>query len=952
MFYKLIEKKRNEWLASSECTVRQFVSYIETKGMMRDAQIEAIKTYLFLKIACDARPLWQLFVEGRFNSYDFGQIELTEEARSVLRHNKAAAALFEYSRLTDRNGRQLAPDMEQFIKLHTEEINYERVFRDIFYGVGYTDYLFSLPMGAGKTYLMAAFMYIDLYFALNEPDNRAFAHNFMVLAPSGLKSSIVPSLKKIVDFDPSWVIPEPAASQIKRMMSFDILDERKGGDKGNAVINPNAQKITRHGLPEDDFGLVFITNAEKVILDRYDDKTTPDIGIDKSEWLKTSRANELRDIIGRIANLAVFVDEVHHVADSEIKLRRVVGLWAEKHSFCSMIGFSGTPYLPKAEEVKLAGQFAIKNTDLSNVVYHYPLIRGIGNFLKDPKVRYCDNDTLMNGSNGLRDFLDRYRDTVYPDGTRAKIAIYCGKIETLEETVSPLVFDIVSSYGMDAARTVLRYHGGNRQYPQPEGSAEAFAALDTPWSEVRVVLLVQIGKEGWDCKSLTSVVLPQKGACPTNMVLQTSCRCLRQVVKGEPETALIWLNKSNADTLNKQLKQQQNISIQEFNTKRSQKPKRIERFSRMEKIRLPRIDYYQLKISYTTETTDDGTNVADRLDSDNILRLSQTRIIHEGNMEGNIVNVYQLAPDGKEQEMSFIGWLMLIAKEGFNTTSFAVLWKYSQQLRTIYDTITHDKDGVHVLSNRYDQPRIRSLIRSAFSPRRRMVMKEETVCAEASLLDSRRLTSPITVADDRLFCPSQTEVREIMDNDTKKENVLTEEQQRQIEALKATGVDIKIDNATPDLHHSGHTFHYLPYRFDSSLEKRYFADELLSLEIFKEKNLEVYYNGDDNLTAFFVDCYKRTASGWRYIGKYYPDFLLMRRTEEGSIDRAIIIETKGEGFAAKFADRRRFMQDVFVSMNEKKFGYRRFGFLYIEDSMTENQRRIATINAIESFFKS
>ena len=78
----------------------------------------------------------------------------------------------------------------------------------------------------------------------------------------------------------------------------------------------------------------------------------------------------------------------------------------------------------------------------------------------------------------------------------------------------------------------------------------------------------------------------------------------------------------------------------------------------------------------------------------------------------------------------------------------------------------------------------------------------------------------------------------------------------------------------------------------------------------------------------------------------------MRRTEEGSIDRAIIIETKGEGFAAKFADRRRFMQDVFVSMNEKKFGYRRFGFLYIEDSMTENQRRIATINAIESFFKS
>ncbi len=43
------------------------------------------------------------------------------------------------------------------------------------------------------------------------------------------------------------------------------------------------------------------------------------------------------------------------------------------------------------------------------------------------------------------------------------------------------------------------------------------------------------------------------------MVLQTSCRCLRQVDKakvgGRPEeTALIWLNKDNADTTHHQIK--------------------------------------------------------------------------------------------------------------------------------------------------------------------------------------------------------------------------------------------------------------------------------------------------------------------------------------------------------------------------------------------------------------
>ena len=77
---------------------------------------------------------------------------------------------------------------------------------------------------------------------------------------------------------------------------------------------------------------------------------------------------------------------------------------------------------------------------------------------------------------------------------------------------------------------------------KPIRNRKEFDSLDTDFSKIRIVLLVQIGKEGWDCKSLTGVILPQKGVCPTNMVLQTSCRCLRQVVKNADETALIWLN--------------------------------------------------------------------------------------------------------------------------------------------------------------------------------------------------------------------------------------------------------------------------------------------------------------------------------------------------------------------------------------------------------------------------
>lgn len=107
------------------------------------------------------------------------------------------------------------------------------------------------------------------------------------------------------------------------------------------------------------------------------------------------------------------------------------------------------------------------------------------------------------------------------------MAIYCGQIETLEETVYPIVAEIVASYGLNPTDVILKYHEGNKQFAKPEGSETVFASLDTTLSKTRIVLLVQIGKEGWDCKSLTGVILPQKGVCPTNMVLQTSCRCLR-----------------------------------------------------------------------------------------------------------------------------------------------------------------------------------------------------------------------------------------------------------------------------------------------------------------------------------------------------------------------------------------------------------------------------------------
>ena len=946
MFYKLIERKRNEWLSSGECTIKELLQYIEQRGMMRDAQLEAIKTYLFLKIACKNQPLWRLFVDGMFNDTNIEQVELTETAREIFRTNKAAVALFQYSRLHDKKGKQLAPELEHYIKQHADGIDYEATFQKIFYGVTYTDYLFSLPMGAGKTYLMAAFIYLDLYFAQNEPDNPALAHNFMVMAPSGLKSSIVPSLKHIKEFDPSWIIPEPSATELRRLIKFEILDEQKTANKSNRIKNPNAQKINNHQPFEDLKGLVAITNAEKVILDRLSNNQDP-LLFSEEELKRMELANELRDLIGSIPHLAVYIDEVHHAADGEIKLRQVVNKWTEKHSFNSVLGFSGTPYLDRAEPLIISDSLTIKNTDLANVVYYYPLVEGIGNFLKNPDVKFEDSDSQTIVANGVREFLDKYRDTMYANGTCAKLAIYCGQIETLEESIYPLVSQIVASYGLNPTDTILPYHGGNKLYPQHEGSETAFASLDTSISKYKIVLLVQIGKEGWDCKSLTGVILPQKGVCPTNMVLQTSCRCLRQVTKNSQETALIWLNKFNAEKLNRQLQQQQNITLKEFGGKTNMEPKMIERFSRMEYMQVPTIDFYQLKVSYETLIIDDANDPAQRLQSEDILALADISLIHQQDMEGNLIATNEQKND-EEVCKSFRWWLHQIAKESFGMVTVNDLLKCKAELQTIFTKITTEKDGTLIENQKYDHQRIRSLIRQALAPQRDFTTKEEVLPKQASLLQIERLTSP--VEDNEKFFPNQQAVHEIMEWDEKPpQQELTVEQKTKIAELEAMGIDVSaLRNPKPDPHpERSQTYHYLPYRFDSGLERDFLSQEVLPL--IKEKALEVYFNGDDTLTDFKIDCYKRVGNNWRYIGRYVPDFLLLSRNEQKQIDKVIIIETKGEGFAAKFKDKRDFMSE-FVKKNNDKFGYQRFDFLYLEDTITPEQRRQKTLAAINNFF--
>lgn len=951
MFYKMITKKRDEWYASSRCTIKNLIDYMTVTGQLRDVQIDAIKTYLFLKIEGQCQPLSKLFREGFFNSIDVDDLEVSKHTREFLKNNPASVALLEYATLKNDAGEQVSDKVEKQIVKEPDSINYAKFFADAFYNVSYTDYLFSLPMGAGKTYLMAAFIYLDLYFATNEPTNPIFAHNFIIFAPSGLKSSVVPSLKTIQKFNPAWVIPEPAASDIKRKISFEVLDQEKSKSKSNKTKNPNVQKVANHQPLSELFGLVAVTNAEKVILDRIQEKNGQLSFFEESDDDKDRQANELRNLLGKLPYLSVFIDEVHHAVSDEIKLRAVVNRWAENHTVNSVIGFSGTPYLDKIEKMNVTERLAVGTAEITNIVYYYPLIAGVGNFLKRPIVKIASNlSSTEIIEKGVREFLDLYKDTVYDDGTVAKLGIYCGGIEKLEEIVYPLVTRIAREYKISSDE-ILKFHKGNKKYPQPADSQMQYDMLDSSLSKIRIVLLVQIGKEGWDCRSLTGIILSQEGDCPTNMVLQTSCRCLRQVVKGNPETALIYLNESNADKLNKQLEQQHHISIKEFQEADNNKVS-IKRYNRMERLKLPKVEFYQLKVNYETlvvEPADAHKGIENSLDGTKV----NGGIIRTTDLSMKDTSISIDDAEKGIKASTFMSWIYAISKGGFGEPTIETLLLHEEELRKIFEVITFSKEDVRYFSSQYDIKHIESNIRKAFREKRDFTTKEELIAEKTSLLNIANFKTEIFTEHPQDYYPDYIVVDNIIKEDNGKLKMDAKTQQL-MELAQETGNFMIIESLKKQ--YSSHPnkdrcFHYLPYRMDSSYEQIYMK-ELLSLDDIEKYGLEVYYNGDRAMTEFKIKCYKSVSGKWQYIGVYTPDFLVIQRKED-TIHKVVIVETKGEIYAndPKFKEKKVFMQEYFTGMNNEKYGYNRFDYLYLEDTLSDDERVLMTHRAISKFFE-
>lgn len=958
MFYNIIKKNVKEWINSNDCKIKDLINYIIEKNQLRDAQIEAVETYLFLKIKCDNQPLYRIFSKGYLNSYiDLDKLEISNDFRNFLKNNKPARMLYEIS-IDKENG--LFENLNNEIKNNYSKINFDTVFYNMFYNTNYTDYIFSLPMGAGKTFLMAMFIYLDLYFATMEPDNKAFAHNFAILVPSGLKTSIVPSLKTIEKFDVNWIIPEPAATNLKKLIKFEILDANTTANKSNQIKNPNVNKISMYQPFDDLKGLVLVTNAEKVILDRIKfDKQSGQIDLfENSDDENDKLANELRHMISNLPNLSVFIDEVHHAEDSDIKLRKVVNEWSEKRGINCVIGFSGTPYLEKPEPVVIDKNFSFKTKTIASTVYYYPLINGINNFLKRPIVKSTDNEPLKIVEAGVKDFLDNYLDLKYDDGTYAKLAIYCGRIENLEENIYPIVKKIVEEYNLDSNEIILKYHKGNKEYPMPIQNQTEYMSLNEPISKKRIILLVQIGKEGWDCKSLTGVILSQKNDCPQNMVLQTSCRCLRQVDKNKEESAIIWLNEFNRKKLTDQLREQQNVSIEEFETGKKDENK-IHFIDRTKKLNINTIRYVDINLKYATEVKNKATeeSILKNLkkiekDIDSYRRKIELKT---SDIEGNIKEVSDIEEYGDECA-SYMMWLLNISKESMNGISINQLENYNKILEKIFNKISFKNNDSLFFDERYNINKINADIRSLFYDKYNLKIEEEKIIKEASILKTDKLKERILVDYDKdlMFPSTIEEIREIskLDNEPKKEvKNLNDLSREELIKMLESGVTNNVQSDALAIDKRNNTLHYMPYYFAQSGFEARFIKLVLPMSKFKSNKLEIYYNGEKSLTEFRISTYRKENGNKVYNGLYTPDFIILQRNDNGEIYKILIVETKGEGYKSQFENKKKFMETDFIKLNNKEAGYSKFSYVFIEDDKEDSEIRDIIGNAMKSLFE-
>ncbi|MFA5773039.1 MAG: hypothetical protein WC974_09940, partial [Thermoplasmata archaeon] len=707
---------------------------------------------------------------------------------------------------------------------------------------------------------------------------------------------------------PEWILPANEAKQLKQNVHIEILDslssKRKDKLHGN---NPNLEKVNR--LTQiNDFGLVFITNAEKVVLERYDVKDLVflktgqmKIGQDIVEEIK--KTNELREKLSQIPNLSVILDEVHHAYEGsgqgEKKLRQSVSILNQHNNIVSVLGLSGTPFVKTKVKV---GIEEIRLNQIQDIVYNYSLADGIGKFLKRPEVTKVEGVREKKFiSDSLDEFFKNYNIT-YSNGAKSKVAFYCPSKKVLHEEILPVINEWYANNRSGKENEIFKFYSDDKQYKLPKESKAIFHNLDKPYSDKRVILLVAIGTEGWDCRSLTGVVLP-RNETTKNFVLQTTCRCLREVDIAKNEKAMIFLGEGNYEMLNRQLEENYQLTIDDLKGKNENELPVVVR-----KPQIGQLKFKQVQKHFKIEIKEETTDFKKQLQQYKIEKFITANLYSARTTKGKIGKT---GLSGVSEDLvvyaaltySFDNFLYDLSKKLYGRfTESDLFLEYSKELKAVHEQIAENNDWIG------NHPTIETIdlvkdIAACFAVE---VKTTSYIVEDNTAIELLEWTLPanITFTGNVFLPPLEKGIWRGQNSMIKFTNRWTE------------FID---DRGNPDPQDI--SLNYIPYRFDSDYER---IALLEMMQVGELKNLEVYYNGfNDNsqLQSFVI----KTP-----LGEYTPDFLILKRNgktyktqkefsadkQKGCIDKVLMIETKGKPYyTEEFQQKEQFVKTTFKKYN-------------------------------------
>lgn len=513
---------------------RKFLSYNDKdenkNAFLRKPQFEALEMYVFIKEFMNNAQVYELFDDWRNKRNRFS--EASYYSNGQLRLGDA---------LTEKQTDVLFKQMKK-------------------YRESYPNYIYALTMGLGKTILMGTCIFYEFLLAKKYPKDKRFCHNALVFAPD---KTVLQSLREIMIFDKTKVVPPEYARVLDSNIKFHFLDE------SGTVL---------HTIDDSDFNII-ISNTQKIIIKKKRKEATPGevlfgsnssllsavYGGDNSEddaWDdSTLMDNQRFKKLCRLPQLGVYVDEAHHLFGADLEkqirssganktsLRDTINLLAANTSIVACYNYTGTPY--------------VKNQLLPEVVYAYGLRESIWNgYLKDADPIGFENvksDEFLNAT--VTKFWQKYGGRIY-DNLNPKLAIYAANVDEAVNEVVPALEEILTR--LEIPTTSILLNVGDSKYTKDE-DIRNFNNLDVPGSEgneKQFVVLVEKGKEGWNCRSLFGVALYRSPKSKI-FVLQATMRCLRAITD-ERLTATVFLSKENYDTLDDELHKNFNMEISDI----------------------------------------------------------------------------------------------------------------------------------------------------------------------------------------------------------------------------------------------------------------------------------------------------------------------------------------------------------------------------------------------------